>query len=859
MEDETPPAANESLAAIWKDLGLPPRLAPTLRLEVGTLGDQAPRIGGVRVLTDYAATTPLEAHVVWGSGARLRVVLSFPLPGRVDLECPVDVRDLVVSATVRLSFRWTTALPCVGSIDVTLPEAPDIRFALTPLGGPIEVARLPLLGEIVRRAVDAGVRAGLVYPESVTIPFYDVPLRPPVGLVHLVVRSACGVRSPIWLDSPDPYVELAVGLPGRWAGLGRWRAMGRTSTQPSTERPQWGEDGRGEDFYLVVRDQDQEEIKVRLLSATFGYQEDPTVLEAAIPLSEHPLVSKPGQWHEELLGPSSTWVMRARGVRDDAGKSSRSAAASRREGEVGISGRNSRVDSVAAGPAGVKILDRRAARTLRRRASVRVLEIGETAAVAAEDQEWLDAQGWTPADRQGKTYVDGPADAPHNLQRFHSVRDRTVRHSAGFDMAGKGGVAGAKSLVAAKPLGGRGCVPCMSADKEELGLSIRFRYLPLVSAEVAQQRAKEAAAQRKKADEASRRAAEAERAARRAARAGHVATLGLASGRGLHPPSAKMGAGTLSFLAVDKGQDPENDRQSAVFDTANPALMATTSTAALPAGPSTSAPGQPAASCLGPRRGTGSMPAEWRAQSVSQGEGGKWLHRLGRGLHRGGNSRRHRKEQRSKRGPSASSELSSSTETDLEDADEDDVAGHDDDVGVVSITVVRCEGLESPGLDPCVHLAMVEPPRGASKGTTRRTRTHTEIATQNPDYNEDFEFAHVPRHSMIQLEVWDEALSLVNRVSRLLRFQSPGRRRLGGLSLSVYNVARAGGHIRADYPLEGATRGRLTLDIKWLRIIVDNKAVQGARTVVMGFSTAQEIAEGQVHIKSPRRRSVLET
>lgn len=93
---------NRVLAARFASLGLP---APLLVIEAADLGTAPPRVQGARVLSPYADVTPLEMSVAWGSNARLRAALCFPVAGAVVVRVPCEVQDVVFLGTVRALVR----------------------------------------------------------------------------------------------------------------------------------------------------------------------------------------------------------------------------------------------------------------------------------------------------------------------------------------------------------------------------------------------------------------------------------------------------------------------------------------------------------------------------------------------------------------------------------------------------------------------------------------------------------------------------------------------------------------------------------------------------------------------------------
>ncbi|OQV23911.1 Extended synaptotagmin-2 [Hypsibius exemplaris] len=195
------PAVNSALPAVMK-----------FKFERITMGDEAPRIGGIKVYKEHIARGEivLDAEILYAGDAEVKARVG---PGRIGF------KEITIRGTMRIIFKpLVKQMPFIGGITAFFLNTPAVDFNLTDLA---DVMDIPGLSELMRKVVQDQINYFLVLPNKISIPLvsdlsrYDLKFIPPDGVLRIFVAEAENlVRADIGIigkGKSDPYCVIRVG------------------------------------------------------------------------------------------------------------------------------------------------------------------------------------------------------------------------------------------------------------------------------------------------------------------------------------------------------------------------------------------------------------------------------------------------------------------------------------------------------------------------------------------------------------------------------------------------------------------------------------------------------------------------
>jgi len=832
---------NEILSEKLEEAEVPVEYRKILKLVIERcdLGTVPPRVGGMRVLAGYMNWTPLELHLMWGSNLKARAVVTLELP-KVDgkkplLTIPVDVQNVAVSLILRVSLGWSPILPCVGSIQLSMPIMPRIDLELCPLDLPIEVANVLGVKQAIQAILSKVLHKKFVYPRRkvLTVESAMKAEMPPQGLLHVVLEGANGVRMPgsggprAWLDVPDPYVNLLVGdgedaIPlltlGGSAPLPGMGNPVRSTTKPDERNPEWNED-----FYFIVRDLTHEALVVDFRDDNFGVGGDLRLGGGvfAVPIAKHKCLEAPGQWVRETARSwrgKRGWVRMPESDFIDPVLEAQTKAleeAAKHWNLVSGAGQGM-VDAGTSVASKVKNVFRRKT------------TVGNTSEGGRSSRQGSVAESFGLGSPGGQGHVGFS-----ETTRVASAGNASDAESAARELAGE-------DLGKSKPM----------------EIRLRMRYLPLVVPEPAptsglpldryeeakdRELLEEMTAKSKALHESSSiKEVECDAAGRPIERTGIMGTvaglIGRSSSQSLHAPvhtGDQLGNEIKTFERM-ASRGPikaavhckRTVKAGSSFREGTPSGVGSTTGAGV-RGTLPQLAGQPAGPGVGDIPGTSVSTDLWLS--------GPGLPFPDTGL----------------------GELASPRPLSPVSAGPGAGDGAADRVGILFVEVISCRGLRSPDTDPCVDVTIVEPERG-----NLNARTRVEVRTPNPVYYQSFAFPNVSSTSTLALRVLD-CKKTAGKIARAVTFRAAPEHEIGTLSLQVDDVARLG-KIQQEYQLRNVSRGAVTLELRWQDLELDRawrlpRALAESPGFLKGGPLGMRLTMGRSRSKSLRVKDDGET
>ncbi|XP_020906062.1 extended synaptotagmin-3 isoform X3 [Exaiptasia diaphana] len=195
-----------------------------------SLGNQAPRIGGIKTYTQNVKRSEIimDVDLIYAGDADIKLSVK---------GVSVGIEDLQLRGTLRVILSpLVPSSPLVGGVSVFFLNRPDIDFDLTNL---LNILDIPGLSDILRGVIDDVVASFVVLPNRISVPLTDIdpyklkyPLPDGVLRIHVLeakdlVKRDIGVFKK---GSSDPYAIIKVGA-----------QTFRTETKDETLNPKWNE------------------------------------------------------------------------------------------------------------------------------------------------------------------------------------------------------------------------------------------------------------------------------------------------------------------------------------------------------------------------------------------------------------------------------------------------------------------------------------------------------------------------------------------------------------------------------------------------------------------------------------------
>uniref|UniRef100_A0A1D1YQS1 Extended synaptotagmin-3 n=1 Tax=Anthurium amnicola TaxID=1678845 RepID=A0A1D1YQS1_9ARAE len=210
-----------------------------------TLGTLPPTLHGMKVYDTDEKELIMEPCVKWAGNPNITVVVK-----AFGLKASVQIVDLQVFALPRITLKpLVPTFPCFAKIIVSLMEKPHVDFGLKLLGA--DVMAVPGLYRIVQEIIKDQVANMYLWPKTLEVPILDPSkaLKRPVGILHVNVVRALGLKKKDLLGKSDPYVKLKLTeakLPSK-----------KTTVKRSNLNPEWNEK-----FNFVVKDPESQALEL---------------------------------------------------------------------------------------------------------------------------------------------------------------------------------------------------------------------------------------------------------------------------------------------------------------------------------------------------------------------------------------------------------------------------------------------------------------------------------------------------------------------------------------------------------------------------------------------------------------------
>mmetsp|Transcript_21148 Transcript_21148/g.58683 ORF Transcript_21148/g.58683 Transcript_21148/m.58683 type:complete len:654 (+) Transcript_21148:121-2082(+) len=255
-----------------------------LEIECLDLGNRPIRIGGIKVYETNEDEVILEAPILWGSNAKIRLSARLRL-GPAMMYVPVEVSDIVMKAESRITIKpLVETLPCLGAVTISLLKEPFVDLSVMVINR-LDLMALPILRVVAQKIVKDTVGDMLVFPNQMSFDIMPNGGRPPEpeGMLTVTVLKANGLKSSGDLFSKsDPFVVVEVrdGRPVQSAAVAN-------NTDPEFH----------ETFHLVVDSTKTQFLTLSVKDEDFGWQ-DKTMGAVRIPLESMPFVENPLETYE---------------------------------------------------------------------------------------------------------------------------------------------------------------------------------------------------------------------------------------------------------------------------------------------------------------------------------------------------------------------------------------------------------------------------------------------------------------------------------------------------------------------------------------------------------------------------------
>lgn len=198
--------------------------------ETLTLGSLPPTFQGMKVYLTDEKELIMEPCLKWAANPNVLVAIK-----AFGLKATVQVVDLQVFAQPRITLKpLVPSFPCFASIYVSLMEKPHVDFGLK-LGG-ADLMSIPGLYRFVQEQIKDQVANMYLWPKTLVVPILDPAkaFRRPVGIVHVKVLRAVGLRKKDMMGGADPYVKIKLSedkIPSK-----------KTTVKHKNLNPEWNEE-----------------------------------------------------------------------------------------------------------------------------------------------------------------------------------------------------------------------------------------------------------------------------------------------------------------------------------------------------------------------------------------------------------------------------------------------------------------------------------------------------------------------------------------------------------------------------------------------------------------------------------------
>ena len=158
-----------------------------------------------RIDGDDRSFIDIDVQFAWASDMKIQLRA---------LNVPMEIRNLEVFGLMRITLEPLLAdIPIVGCVSITFLQPPELNFQLDGVGA---VANLPVISNLINKAIIDVISSKLVLPKRIDIPLTDkitndIRFRLPAGIVRVMIVQAKDIIDADTFGKSDPYAVVKVG------------------------------------------------------------------------------------------------------------------------------------------------------------------------------------------------------------------------------------------------------------------------------------------------------------------------------------------------------------------------------------------------------------------------------------------------------------------------------------------------------------------------------------------------------------------------------------------------------------------------------------------------------------------------
>jgi len=200
---------------------------------------------------------------MWGSNMVVRVGLRFGY-GRVFAVLPLfTLSNVIVNGPMRICLdRLMPAMTFFGSLKLSFPSPPDIRFSVSTLV-PYDLTTLPGVGLVLNYLVRSAVMSFMGFPKEYAVDMDEGAMGDPDGMLHIRNVKIQGMRGgKLRLSAIDPFVRFTTTRSGEKEPNQKVRPLTqrRTETKMNSKSAEWREE-----YWLPVQSVKKHQLTVQVM------------------------------------------------------------------------------------------------------------------------------------------------------------------------------------------------------------------------------------------------------------------------------------------------------------------------------------------------------------------------------------------------------------------------------------------------------------------------------------------------------------------------------------------------------------------------------------------------------------------
>ncbi|KAI3918680.1 hypothetical protein MKX01_042000 [Papaver californicum] len=177
----------------------------SLKFSKLTLGNVAPKIEGIRVLSLKKGQITMDIDFRWGGDPNIILAVEAALVASI----PIQFKDLQIFTVIRVIFQLSEEMPCISAFVVAqLAEPkPRIDYTLKAVGG--SLTALPGISDMIEDTVNSIITDMLQWPHGIVVPLGGVDLKPQ-GKLSVTVIKANDLKNAEMIGKSDPYAAIFI-------------------------------------------------------------------------------------------------------------------------------------------------------------------------------------------------------------------------------------------------------------------------------------------------------------------------------------------------------------------------------------------------------------------------------------------------------------------------------------------------------------------------------------------------------------------------------------------------------------------------------------------------------------------------